>query len=130
MIADIVGAEEHDRALMAPKLLSRSRAIAGNMSAEAVFEVRAVAAQIGWLETCIPVVGCPLFDPLIGDRQQGRGHGDTERFRSFLIDHQSKFARLFDREIARLGALQDFRRIDASFTHTVARVGCIGCAFR
>jgi hypothetical protein len=56
MIADIVGAEEHDRALMAPKLLSKSRAIAGNMSVEAVFEVRAVAAQIGWLETCMPVV--------------------------------------------------------------------------
>jgi hypothetical protein len=55
-IAELVGAEEHDRALMAPKLLSKSRAIAGNMSAEAVFEIRAVAAHIGWLETCITVV--------------------------------------------------------------------------
>ncbi len=40
---------------MAPKLLSKSRAMAGNASAEAVFEVRAIAAQIGWLETCMPV---------------------------------------------------------------------------
>jgi hypothetical protein len=55
VVADIVGAEEHDRVLMAPKLLSKSRAMAGNASAEAVFEVRAVAAQIGWLETCMPI---------------------------------------------------------------------------
>jgi hypothetical protein len=29
--------------------------MAENASAKAVFEVRAVAAQIGWLETCIPL---------------------------------------------------------------------------
>jgi hypothetical protein len=40
---------------MAPKLLAKSKAMAGNASAEAVFEVRAISAQIGWLETCIPV---------------------------------------------------------------------------
>jgi hypothetical protein len=56
MIANIVGAEEYDRVLMAPKLLSKARVMAENASAEAVFKVRAVAAQIGWLETCIPVV--------------------------------------------------------------------------
>jgi hypothetical protein len=55
VIADMVGAEDHDRALMAPKLLAKSRAMTGNASVEAVFEVRAVAAQIGWLETCLPV---------------------------------------------------------------------------
>jgi hypothetical protein len=40
---------------MAPKLLSKSKAIAGNASDEAIFEVRAIAAQIGWLETCMPI---------------------------------------------------------------------------
>ena len=40
---------------MAPKLLAKSKAMAGNASVEASFEVRAVAAQIGWLETCVPV---------------------------------------------------------------------------
>jgi hypothetical protein len=54
LVADIVGVEHHDRALMAPKLLAKSRAMAGNESLEALFEVRAVAAQIGWLETSIP----------------------------------------------------------------------------
>jgi hypothetical protein len=55
LVADIVGVDDHDRALMAPKLLAKSKAMAGNASAEAVFEVRAISAQIGWLETCIPV---------------------------------------------------------------------------
>lgn len=55
LVADIVGVEDHDLALMAPKLRAKSKAMAGNASVEASFEVRAVAAQIGWLETCIPV---------------------------------------------------------------------------
>ena len=55
LVADIVGVEHHDRALMVPKLLAKSKVTAENASVEASFEVRAVAAQIGWLETCVPV---------------------------------------------------------------------------
>ena len=55
-IARLVRSAEHDEALMAPKLLSKARAMVESASAEAVFKVRAVAAQIGWLETCMPVV--------------------------------------------------------------------------
>jgi hypothetical protein len=55
-IAGLVRSAEHDRALMAPKLLSKARVLAENASAEVVFKIRAVAAQIGWLETCMPVV--------------------------------------------------------------------------
>ena len=55
-IADLVRSTEHDNALMAPKLHSKARVMAENVSAEAVVKVRAVAAQIGWLETCIPLV--------------------------------------------------------------------------
>jgi hypothetical protein len=56
VIGDTVRSSDHDRLLMAPKLLSKTRVIAENASAEVVFKVRAVAAQIGWLETCIPVM--------------------------------------------------------------------------
>jgi hypothetical protein len=56
VISDIIRASEYDGVLMAPKLLSKARVMAENASAEAVFKVRAVAAQIGWLETCMPVV--------------------------------------------------------------------------
>lgn len=41
---------------MAPKPLSKARVMAEHASGEEIFEVRAVAAQIGWLETCVPIV--------------------------------------------------------------------------
>jgi hypothetical protein len=51
MASGLLGVEEHDRMLMAPKLLAKSRAISANWSDEEVFRVRAVSARIGWLET-------------------------------------------------------------------------------
>ena len=39
---------------MAPKLSAKSDAVARGASAGAIFEVRAVAAQKGWLETSLP----------------------------------------------------------------------------
>jgi len=50
----VLRVEEHDRALMAPKLLAKQRGIAVQSSPEAIFEARAVAAQIGWIETSLP----------------------------------------------------------------------------
>jgi len=64
VVWDIVDVEEHDRALMSPKLLAKSQAMAGGLSAEAVFKVRAIAAQIGWLETSLPVVACHAVDEI------------------------------------------------------------------
>jgi hypothetical protein len=43
--------DEHDRALMAPKLVAKQNPSA---NPDAAFKARAVAAQIGWLETSIP----------------------------------------------------------------------------
>jgi uncharacterized protein (DUF1501 family) len=64
VVWDIVGAEEHDRALMAPKLLAKSAALTGGVSAEGVFQVRAVAAQIGWLETSLPAAATHAVDAI------------------------------------------------------------------
>jgi hypothetical protein len=50
----VLRVEEHDRALMAPKLVARGRTMAAHSSPHAIFEIRAVAAQIGWLETSLP----------------------------------------------------------------------------
>ena len=55
-IEGLVRSAGHDDALMSPKLLAKARVMAESQSAEAFFKVRAVAAQIGWLETCMPVV--------------------------------------------------------------------------
>ena len=46
--------DEHDRALMAPKLNAKARAMTTQSGPEAIFEARAIAAQIGWLETSLP----------------------------------------------------------------------------
>jgi hypothetical protein len=46
--------DEHDRALMAPKLIAKARAMTTQSGPEAIFEARAVAAQIGWIETSLP----------------------------------------------------------------------------
>ncbi len=48
---ELLGVDEHDRVLMAPKLRAKSRAMSVNASDVEVFRVRAVSAQIGWLET-------------------------------------------------------------------------------
>jgi hypothetical protein len=48
---DVLRPDEHDRALMAPKLVAKQSPPA---NADAAFEVRVFAAQIGWLETSIP----------------------------------------------------------------------------
>jgi hypothetical protein len=52
MVANsLLGVDGHDRMLMAPKLRAKCQAMSANRSAEEVFRVRAVSAQIGWLET-------------------------------------------------------------------------------
>ena len=65
---------------MAPKLLSKAGVIAENASAEAVFKVRAVAAQIGWLETCIPVAAAQA----VTDVELLLSAGESEK----TINHQ------------------------------------------
>jgi hypothetical protein len=55
MIAnELLGVDDHDRILMAPKLRAKSQAKSANKSDEEVFRVRAISSQIGWLETSTP----------------------------------------------------------------------------
>ena len=54
MVANsLLGVDDHDRILMAPKLRAKSRAVSAGASDQEVFRVRAVSAQIGWLETSL-----------------------------------------------------------------------------
>jgi hypothetical protein len=48
---ELLGVEEQDGLLMAPKLLAKSRAISATALDREGFRVRAVSAQVGWLET-------------------------------------------------------------------------------
>ena len=63
-----------------------------------------------------------LFNHLVGERQQGRGHDDAERLCGFLIDHQNELARLLNGEIAGLGTTQNFRNIGARMAKAVRKV--------
>jgi hypothetical protein len=53
MANELLGVEELDHALMAPKLLAKSQAMSARLSDKEVFRVRAVSSQIGWLETSV-----------------------------------------------------------------------------
>jgi hypothetical protein len=48
---ELLGVDERDRLLMAPKLHAKSDAMSSNASEGEIFRVRAVSSQIGWLET-------------------------------------------------------------------------------
>jgi hypothetical protein len=50
LATEVVRPDDHDRALMAPKLVAKQC----SADPDAAFEARAVAAQVGWLETSIP----------------------------------------------------------------------------
>jgi hypothetical protein len=52
----VLDVEGHGRELLAPKLASRGRAMSSQSDPESIFETRAVAAEIGWIETCLPAV--------------------------------------------------------------------------
>jgi hypothetical protein len=53
MANDLLGVDEQDRLLTAPKLKAKSLAISSGTSASEVFRARALSAQIGWLETSL-----------------------------------------------------------------------------
>jgi hypothetical protein len=53
MANELLGVEEQDRLLMAPKLHAKSQAMSPATSGSEVFRVRAVSSQIGWLETSL-----------------------------------------------------------------------------
>jgi hypothetical protein len=81
--AQVLKAEEHDRALMAPKLIAKARAMTTQSSSEAIFEVRAVAAQIGWLETSLPAAAAQAIRAV--EDLLSAGHTES----SVAIYHQS-----------------------------------------
>ena len=85
-----VRSSDHDHvSSMARKLLSKARVMAENTSVEAVFEVRSVAAQIGWLETCLPVAAAQAVTDielfLSSGAPKGLIHHQLEVFEAFQL---------------------------------------------
>ncbi len=74
--------DEHGRALMLPKLEFRARAVASQSEPEAIFEARAIAAEIGWIETSLP--GAAAGAILALENLLSAGHAEA----SEAIHHQ------------------------------------------
>ncbi|WP_079606575.1 hypothetical protein [Bradyrhizobium erythrophlei] len=84
MANELLGIDESDRTLMAPKLLAKSKAKSENASDEEVFRVRAVSAQIGWLETSLAEATAQAISNVELLLRTGASEG------SVAIDHQLK----------------------------------------
>jgi hypothetical protein len=82
--AQVLKAEEHDRALMAPKVIAKRRATGAQSSPEAIFEIRAVAAQIGWIEISLPAAAAQAIRAV--EDLLSAGHTES----SMAIYHQLK----------------------------------------
>jgi hypothetical protein len=50
----VLRVEEHGQALQAPKLVAKAEATASHHPPDLIAEARAVAAEIGWIETSLP----------------------------------------------------------------------------
>ena len=81
---ELLGVDECDRTLMAPKLLAKSQARSANLSDEAAFRVRAVSSQIGWLETSMADVAAQTIANVELLLSTGASEG------AMAIDHQLK----------------------------------------
>ena len=88
---ELLGVEEHDQILMAPKLLARSNATSANLPNEEVFRVRAVSAQIGWLETSMADVAAQAVANVELLLSTGAFEGPA------AIDHQLRVFETYER---------------------------------
>ena len=67
----------------------------------------------------------PLFDHLVGAGEQHRGYCEAEHPGSHGIDDQLELARLYDRQVRRLGVLEDAAGIDANLTKRFRNVDSV-----
>jgi hypothetical protein len=89
--SDLLGVDEHDRLLMAPKLRAKSQTMSANASDREVFRVRAVWSQIGWLETSMAAAAAEAVSNVESLLSRGASEG------SVAIDNQLKVVELHEK---------------------------------
>src|SRR5262245_43412079 len=65
------------------------------------------------------------FDHLVGTGEQRVRHFEAKRLRGFEIDHQLEFGWLLDRQVGRLGVLENFSGVLASLAICIANIGSV-----
>jgi hypothetical protein len=88
---ELLGVEDHDRILMAPKLRAKSQATSANLSDREIFRIRAVSSQIGWLETSLAHVAAQAVANV--EALLSTGASQT----SVAIDHQMMVFETYER---------------------------------
>jgi hypothetical protein len=66
-----------------------------------------------------------LFDHLVGADEQRRWDGQVEHRGGLIVDNQFELVRLHDRQVRRLGTLEDAAGISASLAPCIRNVGSI-----
>src|SRR5262249_29632918 len=81
------------------------------------------AAPISSSEMCYKRKSLRLFDHLVGAGEQDRWQVDTNRFGGLDVDDERELGRLLDRQVGRLGALENLVHIGrgASMHFLIAR---------
>src|SRR5271165_1702060 len=72
-----------------------------------------------------PDAAVASFDDLVGAGEDRLRHGEAERLGGVEIDDQLECRRLLDRQIGRLGALEDLSSINAELAIHVGEAGPI-----
>jgi hypothetical protein len=83
--------DEHGRALIAPKLAFKAQMIASMSTPETVFAARAVAAEVGWIETSLPAAAAGAIRAVEDLLSAGHAEGST------AISHQLLVFEVFER---------------------------------
>jgi hypothetical protein len=68
---------------------------------------------------------CSLLDHPVGDAEQRRRHVEPEHPGGLGIEDQLELARLHDRQVRGLGALEDTTGIDANLTIPIHNIGSV-----
>ena len=83
----VLRVEEHGRALLAPKLSHKAQAIASRSFPESVLQARAVAAEIGWIETSLPGAAAGAIRAVEDLLSAGHAEGSMEtRHQSMVFE--------------------------------------------
>jgi|SRR5262252_4239496 len=67
----------------------------------------------------------PLFNHLVGSHLHDERHGKTELLGGLEVNHELEFGGLYDRQIARLLALEDPTRVHTNLAIGICNAGCV-----